>query len=66
MTTRFKAGAKAMYSGTYRCNSCGATKTLVKGKRVIACKCGGKEWNLTTYTGRIPDHDKSLLDRFFE
>jgi hypothetical protein len=65
MTTRFKCGAKAKYSGTYRCRSCGASKTMVKGRKLIACKCGGREWELTSYTGKVPDSDKDFLDRLF-
>jgi DNA-directed RNA polymerase subunit RPC12/RpoP len=55
MTRIFRCGIKAKYSGTYRCTSCGFEKTLVKGKRLIACKCGAKEWLLIAYSGKIPD-----------
>lgn len=65
MTTRFRAGIKAKYSGTYRCESCGAQKTLVKGKKLIACKCGGKHWFLQSHTGKVPERDKSLFDKLF-
>ena len=65
MTTRFKSGIKTRYSGTYRCTSCRFEKTLVKGKRLIACKCRGKEWDLIAYSGKVPDSDKSFLDRLF-
>jgi hypothetical protein len=43
----------------------GTEKTLVKGRRLIACKCGSKEWDLIAYSGKIPDSDKSLFDRLF-
>jgi hypothetical protein len=65
MTTRFRSGIKAKYSGTYRCTSCSFEKTLVKGRRLIACKCGSREWDLIAYSGKIPDSDKSLFDRLF-
>jgi hypothetical protein len=65
MTTRFKCGVKAKYSGKYRCTSCGFEKTLVKGRRLIACKCGGREWDLITHTGKVAENDKGFLDRLF-
>ena len=65
MTTRFKSGIKAKYSGTYRCTSCSFERTLVKGRRLIACKCGSREWDLIANSGKIPDSDKSLFYRLF-
>jgi DNA-directed RNA polymerase subunit RPC12/RpoP len=65
MTDRFKSGIKARYSGRYRCAECNSEKTVVKGKRLIACKCGGKEWLLISFTGKMRNSDKSFLDRLF-
>lgn len=66
MTTDYKSGMKAKYSGRYHCESCDAAKTLNKGKKIIACKCGGKNWKLVSYTGQIPDSDKNFFDRLFK
>ncbi len=64
--TTFQCGIEVKYSGVYMCGSCRRTKTVMKGKRLTPCSCGGTRWELLAHGGKTRTRDKDFLERLFD